>query len=91
MNSRYKAIFSKNALKIFKKLDKTTAGRIIEAIETLCDNPHETSNTKKMKGYSDNVYRLRVGSYRIIYEIVNNELIIIVVNVGSRGDIYKSP
>jgi Cytotoxic translational repressor of toxin-antitoxin stability system len=42
-----------------------------------------------MKGKEGNYYRLRVGNYRIIYEIKNNELIIYVIRLGPRGDIYK--
>ena len=37
----------------------------------------------------DGLYRLRVGNYRIIYEIDNGELIIIVIDVGNRGEIYN--
>jgi len=45
-------------------------------------------NIKVLQGY-ENFYRLRVGDYRVIYRIDDNELIIIVLKIGSRGDIYK--
>lgn len=42
-----------------------------------------------MKGSEEQVFRIRVGNFRIIYEIQNNELIIFVVRIGLRGDVYK--
>ncbi|MCE5172313.1 type II toxin-antitoxin system RelE/ParE family toxin [Paenibacillus profundus] len=89
MNSNFKVDFSSEAKKYLKKLDKPTAKKIISAIEALRDDPYNTTHTKKMKGYEGEFYRLRVGSYRIIYEILNGKLLILIVKVGSRGDIYK--
>jgi mRNA interferase RelE/StbE len=59
-------------------------------IEVLKMNPFDSKNLniKKLKGYK-NRYRLRVWDYRIIYEVHNNELIIILMDGGSRGNIYK--
>lgn len=89
MNLNYKVKFSSEAEKAIKKLDQPTAKRIITALDQLSEDPHYGPNIKKMKGKEDKIYRLRVGNYRIIYEIVDNELIVFVVRIGPRGDIYK--
>ncbi len=89
MSSGYKVEFTREALKALKKLDKPTAIRVIQAIESLKDNPYEHHQTKKMQGYSGNIFRLRVGAYRVIYEVIENELVIIIVKLGSRGGVYK--
>lgn len=88
-NSKYKIYFSKDARKEIKKLDKSVAQRIIIAVELLAEDPYQHPQVKKMRGLHDNVYRLRVGKFRVIYEIMNNQLMIFVVRIGPRGDIYK--
>lgn len=77
----------------FKKFikDRTLKERlkIDEKLIILSENPNSQKlDIKKLKGYL-NRFRLRVGKYRIIYEIYDNELIIILADGGSRGDIYK--
>jgi mRNA interferase RelE/StbE len=57
---------------------------VVKAIESLPNG----ENVKKLKGYSD-LLRLRVGDYRIIYKVNNGELIVLVIDVGNRGEIYK--
>lgn len=46
------------------------------------------NGVKKLQG-DDNSYRLRVGDYRVIYEVVDNVLIVTVIKIGHRSDIYK--
>ena len=89
MSSDYKLEFSKGSLKTLEKLEKPKANKIIKAIENLRMNPFEQQQTKKMKGYNGDFYRLRVGDYRIIYEILENKLLIVIVRIGARGGIYK--
>ncbi|BFH60474.1 type II toxin-antitoxin system RelE family toxin [Paenibacillus azoreducens] len=89
MSLIYKVILSSEAEKALKKLDKPMTRRIFNALDQLSNDPWNHANTKKMKGTEKDVYRLRVGSYRLIYEIINEELIILVVRIGPRGDIYK--
>ena len=80
----YQIIIKKKAKKFIDKLPNNEKKRIISAIELLPNG----EDIKKMKGYSD-LLRLRVGDYRIIYTVDNGQLIIYVIDVGNRGEIYK--
>jgi mRNA interferase RelE/StbE len=53
----------------------------------LADDPHP-ANSRKLEGYHD-LYRLRVGDWRIIYQVDKDQLLILVLEVGSRGEIYR--
>lgn len=83
----YKIIIKPAARKELEKIDKPIRIRIIETISALSGNPRPPG-CKKLVNF-DNYYRVRVGDYRIIYEIRDKELIIEIVKVGNRRDIYK--
>lgn len=80
----YKIIIKKKAKKFIDKLPMPTKKRIIEAINLL---PYG-SDIRQMKGHDD-LFRLRVGDYRIIYTVDNGELIVYVIGAGNRGQIYN--
>lgn len=80
----YRVVLKKRAKKFIDKLQKGEKIRIVRAIEQLPDG----EDIKKLKGHS-NLLRLRIGDYRIIYTVDNGEYIILVIDVGNRGDIYK--
>ena len=82
--------YSKDALKFLSKLDKKSIGRIREAITGLTYHP-PVGDIKTMQGYNDGRKRLRDVTWRIIYRQENEETvdIIIVIDIGNRGDIYK--
>ncbi|MEE1280964.1 MAG: type II toxin-antitoxin system RelE/ParE family toxin [Acutalibacteraceae bacterium] len=82
--------YSKNSLKFLAKTDKPTIKRITEAIKGLTLTPPE-GDIKPMQGYNDGRQRLRVGKYRVIYkyDIDGNIQIVYIIDIGSRGDIYK--
>lgn len=80
----YKIIIKKKAKKFIDKLPKTERIRVAKAIKMLPNG----EDIKKLKGYTD-LLRLRVGDYRIIYTVDHGELIVIVVDAGNRGQIYK--
>lgn len=79
--------YSKQALKYLVKLQPKRAAKIRESIALIADGKTEGLNIVYMK--SVDAFRLRVGDYRVIYEIRNDELVLIVIKVGPRGDIYK--
>ena len=80
----YKIIIKKKAKKFIDKLPKNEKMRIVKAIEVLPNG----EDIKKLKGHTD-LFRLRVGDYRIIYTVDNGELIVYVIDVGNRGEIYN--
>ena len=73
--------YSKPAIKFLKKQDKPTQQRILTANEKL---PVE-GDIKKMQGIDG--YRLRVGNYRVLFDV--NGIIIDIIDIGNRGQIYK--
>lgn len=80
----YKILIKKRAKKFIDKLPQNEKKRIVEALEGLPLN----GDIKKMQNH-ERIYRLRVGDYRIIYEVDNGELVIIVIDAGNRGEIYN--
>ena len=69
-------------------MPRNTANLIRKKLEIIAANPHAAHpNAKKLQGREG--YRLRVGDWRVIYEIQNERLVIIVLKVASRGEIYK--
>jgi mRNA interferase RelE/StbE len=83
--SKYTAVLSKKAQKQLDKLPDNIAEPIFNAIFELEENPRPAGN-KKLKGRDG--YRIRIGNYRVIYEIFDNELIIDVIALGHRKNIY---
>lgn len=81
----YEIIFSIKAKKQLIKLERNTQERIISALEKIRIRP-ETFVTKLI---GDQGYKLRVGDYRVIMDIDKNSLIILVIKVGHRKNIYN--
>ncbi|MDZ8184632.1 MAG: type II toxin-antitoxin system RelE/ParE family toxin [Nostoc sp. ChiSLP02] len=84
----YEVKFSNSAKKQFRKLPLDVQQRIQTKINDLAIEPRP-NGIKKLQG-DDNSYRIRVGDYRIVYEIYDDVLIITVIKVGHRSDIYKN-
>ncbi len=80
----YRIVLKKRAKKFIDSLPLPEKKRIVRAIELLPDG----EDIKKLKGHDD-LLRLRVGDYRVIYTVNNGELIVCVIDAGNRGDIYK--
>lgn len=83
----FKVEWKKSAVKELRSFDKPVIQKIIAAVDKLSENPFE-EGVKKLVG-SNQTYRKRVGDYRIIFEIVFNRLIIEIIKVGHRKDIYR--
>lgn len=85
----YSIELSKAASNYFRKLDAPTKKRIQKTLRELAEDPTTSFlSIKKLVGRTEE-YRLRVGNYRIIYEVRNNILVIHIIAIGPRGDVYK--
>ncbi|TNF35080.1 MAG: type II toxin-antitoxin system RelE/ParE family toxin [Gammaproteobacteria bacterium] len=82
----YKIRFKKSVAKDLRKLPKADIVRILERIEMLANNPRG-EGCSKLSGQDG--YRVRVGLYRIIYEIHDAQLVITVIKVGHRSSVYQ--
>ena len=82
----YELIYSPSALKQLEKLEHNIKERIVIALERLRIRP-ESCDIKKLVGMQG--YRFRVGDYRIIFDMEKNKLIILVLQIGHRKNIYN--
>ena len=85
----YNLKITKSVEKDFKKISSVKHSILLNAIENLASNPFPVSKYKKLKGTA-NSYRLRVGNYRILYEVENYLKIITVYRVRHRKDVYRN-
>lgn len=84
----YSVTFTKQALKTLRRMPRTVANLIREKIGVIALDPHvPNNNVTKLVGRSG--YRLRVGDWRVIYELQDEQLVMQVIKVGSRGEIYE--
>ncbi len=81
---------SKNAEKSLKGLDNTAKKRISAFIDSLIENTNPRSSGKALQGSLKGLWRYRIGDYRLICQIKDNELIILLLEIGHRKDIYKN-
>ena len=83
----YEILLTPSAVKDYKKIPDSEVKHINDAIDALADNP-KPARCKKLK--NRNAYRIRVGDYRIIYEIKDDKLVVLVVRVRHRKEVYKN-
>jgi mRNA interferase RelE/StbE len=82
----YQVILPKSVQKELNRLPADIAERILEALSDLKEQPRPPG-CKKLRG--ENAWRIRIGNYRVIYEIRDKVLQIIVVTIGHRREVYR--
>ena len=82
----YKVVIPKPVQKQLSALPKNQRDRLIADIRLLAEVPRP-SGVKKLKGY-ENIYRIRVGDYRVIYEVKDQEMLILIISSVHRRDAY---
>jgi mRNA interferase RelE/StbE len=83
----YEIVLLEKAISELYKLPQKEADKIVARIDKLQENPYP-KGCKKLQGY-DEVYRVRQGNYRILYEVRVKQLIIQIIKIGSRKDVYR--
>ena len=83
---KYRIEIKRTAQKALAKIPKEIQLKVIDAIKGLSLNPHP-QNSKKLTGRS--AWRIRIGNYRVIYEINNNVLLISIIVVSHRKNVYN--
>lgn len=83
----YRIEITRDALKALRKLDKPVRRRVQAAIDALQHDPRP-AGTVAMQGRLKGAYRVRVGDYRVVYMVQDAELVILVVDLGHRREIY---
>jgi mRNA interferase RelE/StbE len=83
---KYKITFKKSVSKDLKSVPKSDVKKILLKVDSLAVNPRR-EGAVKLSGQE--MYRIRQGLYRIIYEIRDSELVIQVIKIGHRSDVYK--
>ena len=85
--AKFKLFISSSAEKKLKKIPKKDISKIVILIQSLTINPYPVG-CRKLSG-EETIYRVRQGQYRVIYEVKNHELVILILKIGHRKDIYK--
>ena len=85
--ARYEIEISRTAEKQLRRLPRTERVRVVRTILALAEDPLPRG-TRKLSGYDD-VFRVRTGQYRILYSVSERKLIVVVLKVGHRRDVYR--
>jgi mRNA interferase RelE/StbE len=84
----YRIVFTRSADKALRKMPRPIALRIRDKLAQIAEDPYgQHPNVTRLQNRPG--YRLRVGDWRVIYEIEGEELIILVLRVGARGEVYR--
>jgi mRNA interferase RelE/StbE len=84
----YKIVFTTQAAKSLQKMPRDTANLVREKLGRIANDPYASiPNATNLQGRSG--YRLRVGDWRVIYEINKTEVVIMVLKIGPRGEVFQ--
>ena len=83
---KYKIEFKRSAVKEIKKIPSAELKRILSKVDSLAENPRPIDSVKLS---SQEKYRVRCGNYRIVYKIEDQVLVVYVIKIGHRKDVYR--
>ena len=84
--AKFELVFKESVSKDLKDVPKQDVQRILERIHLLRNDPYPAGSVK-LSG--QNYYRIRQGNYRIVYEVKDRQLVVVVVKVGHRREVYR--
>jgi mRNA interferase RelE/StbE len=85
--ARHKIEISRTAERQLKKLPRIDQERVVKTILALANDPFP-KGSRRLSGYHD-VFRVRTGRYRVLYSVEKSKLIVIILKVGYRKDVYR--
>jgi mRNA interferase RelE/StbE len=85
--ANYSVVFKASAQKELESLNEDLIGRIFPRIEALLENPRP-SGCRKLRGYKD-LWRVRIGDYRLVYSINDDQKIVEILRIRHRKDVYE--
>jgi mRNA interferase RelE/StbE len=83
----YEVRLKRTAERLLRKLPREVQVRVARRLDALAHDPRP-SGCEKLSGIQ-NLFRIRVGDYRIVYEIADDVLVVLVITIGHRGDVYR--
>jgi mRNA interferase RelE/StbE len=83
----YRIEWKRSALRELRQISNEVIPRIIHSVEQLSSDPFPTG-VRKIAG-AEHTYRIRIGDYRVIYSVIEDHLLIEIVRVGHRKDVYR--
>ena len=87
MPKRYTIRFGTSAARALQRLDVSLRVRISRAIDALADNPFPPS-ARKLRG-EERSYRIRIGDYRVVYDVLEEVVVVLILRIGHRKDVYR--
>lgn len=84
----YRIVISAKARNDFKKLDQTIRVRVQRAI-ILLETDQQPAQSRQLTGHTLAHYRLRVGDYRILYDVYQSDKTVLIIRIGHRKEIYR--
>ena len=84
---RFRVRISRVAERQLKKLPPEGRGRVVRAVRALADDPLPRGS-RRLTGYDD-VFRIRIGPYRVLYSVTASTLTVLVLKIGHRRDVYR--
>ena len=84
----YNVFYSNIARKFLLGLPKHIKGKIVAGVERIAEDPRGAPSVRPLKG-SKNRYRLRVGEYRVVYDIEDSVKILWIIRIGHRKEVYR--
>jgi mRNA interferase RelE/StbE len=82
----YELVFRKSVARDLRRVPNDDVARILERIRALADDPRP-EGCEKLSGLER--YRVRQGVYRIVYEVLDHKLVVLIVTIGHRRDVYR--
>ena len=88
--TKFRVELSSKARKFYAACPKDLAQRLKVCFEELESDPYRGPNIKRLKTRpQERLYRYRIGEFRVIYEVFKKEIVVLIVKIGSRGDVYN--